>query len=104
MDRIDIHIEVPAVPFQELSSAQAGTSSATMRESVEAARELQAVRFAGESIYKAQMSSRPLRELCPLNRTCSNLPREDRRRCHTPAIPRLADQIRKLAGSGTVEF
>ena len=47
MDRIDIHIEVPVVPFQELSSAQAGTSSATMRESVEAARELQAVRFAG---------------------------------------------------------
>ncbi len=76
LDRIDIHIEVPAVPFQELSSAQAGTSSALMRESVEIARELQAQRFGAGSTYNAQMSSRQLRELCPLDRTCSKLLRD----------------------------
>ena len=32
LDRIDIHIEVPAVPFKELSAATPGTSSAEMRE------------------------------------------------------------------------
>ncbi|MDP6446164.1 MAG: YifB family Mg chelatase-like AAA ATPase, partial [Pirellulaceae bacterium] len=38
LDRIDIHIEVPAVPFTELSAKRGGTSSAEMRELVEAAR------------------------------------------------------------------
>jgi magnesium chelatase family protein len=95
LDRIDIHIEVPAVPFQELSSAQAGTSSATMRESVEAARELQAVRFAGESVYNAQMSSRQLRELCPLDRICSNLLRDS---CNELGLSaRAHDKILRVA-------
>lgn len=76
LDRIDIHIEVPAVPFQELSSAQPGLSSQAMRESVEAARAIQAARFNGVAIYNAQMSSRQLRELCPLDRICMNLLRD----------------------------
>jgi magnesium chelatase family protein len=76
LDRIDIHIEVPAVPFQELSSAQPGISSLAMRECVDAARAIQAERFHGAAIYNAQMSSRQLRELCPLDRTCMNLLRD----------------------------
>lgn len=69
LDRIDIHIEVPAVPFQDLSSKQAGTGSALMRESVEIARDRQKLRFDGAgSIYNAQMSSRQLREFCPLSK------------------------------------
>ena len=36
LDRIDIHLEVPAVPFQELSGQQAGTGSSQMREQVAA--------------------------------------------------------------------
>jgi magnesium chelatase family protein len=46
LDRIDIHIEVPAVPFKELSGGPAGTSTREMREQVIAARKLQAKRFA----------------------------------------------------------
>ena len=38
LDRIDLHIEVPAVPFQELAASQEGTSSATMRGQVSKAR------------------------------------------------------------------
>src|SRR6516225_5976114 len=38
LDRIDLHIEVPAVPFQELSARADGTSSAIMREQVSRAR------------------------------------------------------------------
>jgi predicted ATPase with chaperone activity len=50
LDRIDIHIEVPAVPFRKLLSAAPGTSSAQMREAVAAARAIQRRRFAGISI------------------------------------------------------
>jgi len=69
MDRIDIHIEVPAVPFNELSSGQPGTSSAEMREQVTIARNIQSLRFAGTSTRaNAQMSSRQLRQYCPLGK------------------------------------
>ena len=95
LDRIDIHIEVPAVPFHELSSAQAGTSSASMRESVEAARVLQAARFSKGSLYNAQMSSRQLRELCPLDRICTNLLRDS---CNELGLSaRAHDKILRVA-------
>jgi magnesium chelatase family protein len=69
MDRIDIHIEVPAVPFNELSSGQSGTSSAEMREQVTGARAVQSKRFEGTSTRaNAQMSSRQLRQYCPLGK------------------------------------
>lgn len=63
LDRIDIHIEVPAVPFKELSEDRAGTSSAEMRQTVAAAREIQARRFThSRTRYNAQMSSRQIRQ------------------------------------------
>ena len=46
MDRIDLHVEVPAVPFSELSAEGNGESSAVVRKRVIAARDLQRVRFA----------------------------------------------------------
>jgi magnesium chelatase family protein len=71
LDRIDIHIEVPAVPFKELSAERAGTSSGVMREAVVAARELQARRFTGSrSRYNGHMSSRQIRQFCKLNDEC----------------------------------
>ena len=45
LDRIDIHIEVPAVDFKELSDSRPGTSSAEMRVGVDQARAIQAKRF-----------------------------------------------------------
>jgi magnesium chelatase family protein len=67
LDRIDIHLEVPAVPFRELASSRAGTSSGQMREAVLAARERQARRFADlPTRSNARMSSRQSREFCPL--------------------------------------
>ena len=68
LDRIDLHIEVPAVPFQELSAKQDGTSSEVMREQVNAARERQARRFAGSpTVVNARMTSRQLRKFCTLD-------------------------------------
>ena len=45
LDRIDIHLEVPPVPFREMSDERQGTGSAEMREQVIRAREIQRVRF-----------------------------------------------------------
>jgi magnesium chelatase family protein len=70
LDRIDIHVDVPAVRFKELSneSAPAGESSAEIRARVNAARARQLARFAGEGIYaNAQMTPRHLRRFCRLD-------------------------------------
>jgi magnesium chelatase family protein len=73
LDRIDIHIEVPAVPFKELSATEAatGTGSEEMRRQVLAARRRQHERFNGaRTRYNAQMSSREIRKYCPLDDQC----------------------------------
>jgi magnesium chelatase family protein len=70
MDRIDIHIDVPAVNYKELrGSDNKAESSAQIRERVMRAREVQLNRFAaaGERNYSnAQMSSRQIRAYCDL--------------------------------------
>lgn len=77
LDRVDLHIEVPAVPFKELSSKQEGTSSQSMREEVIAARELQSARFAKSATRNnAQMTSRQIRQSCPLDDICTSLMRQ----------------------------
>ncbi len=65
LDRIDLHIEVPAVPFQELSAVADGTSSALMRQQVQQARAIQERRFgSGGRKLNAHMTSRLLRKHC----------------------------------------
>jgi magnesium chelatase family protein len=72
LDRIDLHVEVPAVPFQELSAARDGTDSTIMREQVRKARAVQAHRF-GDGGLNSRMTSRLLRKHCPLNGECRDL-------------------------------
>lgn len=68
VDRIDIHIEVPAVPFKELSSRTDGTSSQEIRQQVIVARQHQKQRFCGRKTRQnAQMSTREIREFCSLD-------------------------------------
>jgi magnesium chelatase family protein len=67
LDRIDIQLEVPAVPFRDLSASRPGTTSGQMREAVTAARLRQAERFAGSAVRcNGRMSSRQIRECCRL--------------------------------------
>ena len=74
LDRIDIHIEVPPVPFRELSDAQGGTTSEQMREQVVAAREIQKRRFAGPgSRVNGKMSPREIRRHCKLEPDAESL-------------------------------
>ena len=68
LDRIDLHIEVPSVPFQELAATADGTSSAVMREQVQRARQAQRDRFGPESHrLNSRMTSRQLRRYAALD-------------------------------------
>src|SRR5690242_19919133 len=68
LDRIDLHIEVPGVPFQELSAQADGTPSTVMREQVNRGRAVQQQRFGVDSnVLNSRMSSRLLRRHCQLD-------------------------------------
>ena len=74
LDRIDIHLDVPAVKYRELRSGEAAESSAEIRARVECARHIQHMRFAGTKIYaNAQMISRLIRKYCRLDAACEQL-------------------------------
>ena len=74
LDRIDLQIEVPAVPFKELSSDTDGTSSETMRAQVEVARIAQATRFCDSKTRRnAQMTHVETRKNCRLDNACLQL-------------------------------
>ena len=69
LDRIDIHIEVAAVKYQELSSERCGETSGAVRERVIKAREIQAERLTQQNdLFKnADMGSKDIREHCKLD-------------------------------------
>ncbi len=67
LDRIDIHIEVPALAYDDLANKQNGENSAQILQRVNAARQRQLDRFAGELFCNAQMSTRHIRRHCSLD-------------------------------------
>jgi magnesium chelatase family protein len=67
LDRIDIHIDVPAVKVSELSAQEPAEGSAEIRNRVGRARTIQHERFTGEPLYcNAQMTPRFIRKFCAL--------------------------------------
>ncbi len=76
LDRIDLHVEVPRVEFEKLSSNELSESSEIIRERVEKARERQTRRFSHLSIEtNAEMKNKELKEFCTLNETSLELMR-----------------------------
>lgn len=68
IDRIDLHVEVTPVNFDELSSERISEKSADIRTRVISAREIQQQRFSGTNMYcNAQLSSTAVREICTIN-------------------------------------
>ena len=69
MDRIDIHVEAPAVQYEELANEPAGESSAEVRKRVQSARQIQLERFADYSdlFSNAHMGSREIRMFCKID-------------------------------------
>ena len=70
MDRIDIHIDVPAVQFSELSEKEPGESSDNIRGRVQEAREIQLERFkdVNDLYANAQMETKQLKDYCQLDK------------------------------------
>ncbi len=74
LDRIDIHIEVPAVAYSDLSGGTPGTSSRQMHEEVMSARRVQLSRFENTSTrHNADMTHRQTRQFCGLDGESQNL-------------------------------
>ncbi|NLI16738.1 MAG: YifB family Mg chelatase-like AAA ATPase [candidate division Zixibacteria bacterium] len=75
LDRIDIHIEMPAVKFKDLTSLADSENSETIRKRVNAARQIQLERFSDyDGIFcNAQMETKLLREICVIDDDSMNL-------------------------------
>jgi len=71
VDRIDIHIDVPAISFTKLRSKSGQLDSATMRQDVVGARNIQAKRFDdNKAMSNARMSHKQVRKFCELDQPC----------------------------------
>jgi magnesium chelatase family protein len=67
LDRIDLHVEVPAVPFTQLAEAPPGPTSADFLAEVLKARARQSERFGGKGpLVNGRMTPRQVRKFCPL--------------------------------------
>lgn len=67
LDRIDLHLEVPAVRYREMAGGSAGEPSAVIRQRVERAWQVQQARFAGaRGRWNAHMGPRLIRRYCPV--------------------------------------
>ena len=94
LDRIDLHVEVPAVPYRELTGKSRGTDSATMRANVTAARAIQAKRF-GDSTTNARMASKQLQTHVELDDACLLLMKQAMDELGLSA--RAYDKVRRVA-------
>jgi magnesium chelatase family protein len=75
LDRIDLHVDVPAVQYQEMTRGESGETSRDVRDRVQRARDIQNERFRDHTgIYcNAHMRHRDIRRFCPLDAECMGL-------------------------------
>jgi len=96
LDRIDIHLEVPAVTYRDLTSKAEGTSSAVMRGQVEAARRKQVQRFGtGSTMANASMRTAELKAHCHLDEACQLLMKQGMEELGLSA--RAFDKVRRVS-------
>ncbi|MFN8244322.1 MAG: YifB family Mg chelatase-like AAA ATPase [Ferruginibacter sp.] len=110
LDRIDLHVEVTPVAFNELASGKDTERSAFIRERVIRAREIQAERYAGSfGIYaNAQMSSKQLKEICVIDNAGQLLLKAAMQKLNLSAraydrILKVSRTIADLDGSGDIQ-
>jgi len=97
LDRIDIHVEVPAVAYDKLAGQAGGESSDVIRSRVQAARELQTTRFKNQNhlFCNADMQPREIRKFCKIDAEGSKLLRAAIERLGLSA--RAYDRILKVS-------
>ncbi len=108
VDRVDIHVEVPAVSYRQLTSSQRGTDSATIRAAVRQARQVQAQRNGGPTRPNASLSGRELDKLAPLDDASKEMLRQAMTELGLSAraydkVRRVSRTIADLAGSEKVQ-
>lgn len=97
LDRIDLHIEVPGVPFDKISGMQSGESSETIRHRVIQARNIQLNRFSKKHQIScnASMTPKALKECCILDEASLELMKQAM--SHVGLSARAYDRILKVA-------
>ncbi|MCJ8497469.1 YifB family Mg chelatase-like AAA ATPase [Chryseobacterium salipaludis] len=96
LDRIDIHIEVQKVEFEQLADRRKGEKSEEIRQRVLKARELQSQRYQDSDIhYNAQMGPREIEKYCVLDEACKTLIKNAMEKLNLSA--RAYDRILKVA-------
>jgi magnesium chelatase family protein len=97
LDRIDLHVEVTPVAFSELSAIKSQENSASIRQRVIKARDIQEQRYKNDpGIYcNAQISSKMLKEICVINQVGQNLLKAAMEKLNLSA--RAYDRILKVA-------
>ncbi|MFA9289980.1 MAG: YifB family Mg chelatase-like AAA ATPase [Solirubrobacteraceae bacterium] len=110
LDRIDIHVEVNPVPFNELTKERTGEKSINIRERVIKARKIQEERFASVKHihYNAQMESKQMDKYCVLNEESKTLIKNVVKKLNFSArsfdrILRVARTIADLDNSTNIE-
>ena len=111
IDRIDLHVEVTPVDFNQLSSLGPAEKSAVIRERVIRARAIQATRFLNHPRlhYNAQMTSNMVRAICPINDDGRMLIKKAMERLSLSAraydrILKVSRTIADLEGSSSIEL
>ncbi|MBU1160192.1 ATP-binding protein, partial [Patescibacteria group bacterium] len=103
IDRIDMHIEVPRVKFDKLSSDHSSEDSKTIKQRIQKARQIQKQRFQKSPyITNSEMSSHAVKQFCPVDETSKQLLRNAVDQMHLSArayfrILKLARTIADLA-------
>ena len=108
LDRIDLHIEAPALSITELRSDRAGESSAAIRERVKQARQTQLIRFRGTKLTaNSRMPPSQLKIFCALDSALGDLLQQAMEQLSLSAraydrILKVARTIADLAGSDRI--
>jgi magnesium chelatase family protein len=108
MDRIDLHIEVPKMPVEELSAPTKGDTSSVVRARVQAARDCQSLRFSGgKAITNADMQTPDIEAHCRMEAAAEAILIQAAKALHLSAraymrTRKVARTIADLAGSPTI--
>jgi magnesium chelatase family protein len=109
LDRIDLHVEVPAVPFTQLAEAPPGPTSADFLSEVMRARVRQSERFGGRGpLVNGRMTPRQVRKYCTLKPEAQNILKAAMEelglsaRAHDKVL-RVARTMADLEGSDTIQ-
>jgi len=109
LDRIDLHVEVPAVNVDKLTNEIPAETSAEIRKRVQKARHRQTKRFRKMSLTaNSEMAPRQVKVFCPLNNECLNLLRQAITQLNLSArgfyrVIKVAQTIADLAGEERIK-